>query len=293
MTDKPEELKNLRIPLYSDETLEDLQRAGLRMIQSKNRFRFGLDSVLLAAFAAQLPAIGTRKTVKAADLCAGSGAVSLLLAARKPGLTVTGLEIDPDSCETFARNIELNSLSNRLAVVCGDVCSLANGKLAAAELPLGAFDLVVCNPPYRRLSHTLPPDPSRRMAREETGISLPDLVLAAARLLRSGGRLALIFPIRRLTELLCTFRDCGLEAKRIRMIQARPGKPPVNMLVCAVRHGRPGGLVVDSPLQIWLEPGVMSREAKAIYGNLAPLPPADLYRGVEPVDPERRWEELS
>ncbi|MDW7655553.1 MAG: hypothetical protein SCM11_00100 [Bacillota bacterium] len=40
------------IPLYPDDTVEDLQRAGLRLLQKQGNFRFGTDSVLLAAYAA-------------------------------------------------------------------------------------------------------------------------------------------------------------------------------------------------------------------------------------------------
>ena len=34
----------------NDETIEDLQLDGLQLIQKKNAFRFGMDSVLLAHF---------------------------------------------------------------------------------------------------------------------------------------------------------------------------------------------------------------------------------------------------
>ncbi len=61
----------------ADETLEDLQRAGLKLIQKTSGFRFGQDSVFLASFAADL--VMHKKHVQAADLGAGSGAVSVLL----------------------------------------------------------------------------------------------------------------------------------------------------------------------------------------------------------------------
>ena len=37
--------------LREDETLEDLQLEGLKLLQKKKGFRFGMDSVLLAHFA--------------------------------------------------------------------------------------------------------------------------------------------------------------------------------------------------------------------------------------------------
>jgi hypothetical protein len=68
-----------------DETLEDLQRDGLRLIQLRDGFRFGEDSVLLAAYAAKL--VRSRRHLQVADLGAGCGAVSILLASRpqQPG----------------------------------------------------------------------------------------------------------------------------------------------------------------------------------------------------------------
>ena len=39
------------IILKEDETIEDLQLEGLRLIQKKDSFRFGMDSVILAHFA--------------------------------------------------------------------------------------------------------------------------------------------------------------------------------------------------------------------------------------------------
>ena len=38
--------------IREDETVEDLQLGGLQLLQKKTGFRFGMDSVLLADFAA-------------------------------------------------------------------------------------------------------------------------------------------------------------------------------------------------------------------------------------------------
>ena len=56
----------------ANETIEDLQLNGLRLIQKKDSFRFGMDSVLLAHFAD----IGLHDTV--ADLGSGNGVLIFL-----------------------------------------------------------------------------------------------------------------------------------------------------------------------------------------------------------------------
>ena len=61
--------------LREDETLEELQPFGLKLLQKKEGFRFGMDSVLLADFA------GIRTDDLVADFGTGSGVLPLLLSA--------------------------------------------------------------------------------------------------------------------------------------------------------------------------------------------------------------------
>ena len=64
--------------------------------------------------------------------------------------------------------------------------------------------------------------------------------MAAARLVRNGGRFALCHRPERLTDLLCALRVCGLEPKRLQLAAHAPDRPPSLVLVEAVRQGRPG-----------------------------------------------------
>ena len=59
--------------LQEDETLEELQPGGYLLLQKKNGFRFGMDSVLLAEFA------GIRPHSSVADFGTGSCVLPLLL----------------------------------------------------------------------------------------------------------------------------------------------------------------------------------------------------------------------
>ena len=85
-----------------DETLEDLQLKGLKVIQKKDGFRFGMDSVLLAHFAR----IGERDHV--ADFGTGSGVIPLLLIGRNKGRTFECFEIQEEIAEMAERMIEAN-----------------------------------------------------------------------------------------------------------------------------------------------------------------------------------------
>ena len=74
-----------------DETVEDLQLNGLKIIQKKKGFRFGMDSVLLADFAA------IRSTDVVADFGTGSCILPLLLYGRKKGVCFYAFEKQKDS----------------------------------------------------------------------------------------------------------------------------------------------------------------------------------------------------
>ena len=76
--------------LREDETLEELQPFGLKLLQKKEGFRFGMDSVLLADFA------GIRTDDLVADFGTGSGVLPLLLIGRKKGNRFIGVEIQQD-----------------------------------------------------------------------------------------------------------------------------------------------------------------------------------------------------
>ena len=88
-----------------------------------------------------------RPRALALDLCSGSGAVALALAASLPQVTVVGLELDPISVSCSRESALDVGLSERVRFVQGNV-------LAAWGLALADFrsrtDVIVSNPPYVR-----------------------------------------------------------------------------------------------------------------------------------------------
>lgn len=272
------------VPFYPDDTIEDLQRSGLRLLQKKQGFRFGTDSVLLAAYAASFCQPAGRR-IRIADLGAGCGAVSMLLAARLPLAELVGLELDPASCGTLDRNSRLNQLTGRLHAIEGDIRDLPSGKLAHQLLKPHSFDLVVSNPPYRRPGHTCrrpgqPASPARQQALEETELSLDELFKAAATLLKAKGRLVLVHRVFRLPDVIAGLRANDFEPQHLRLIQSLPGREPTTFLIAAVRQGKPGGFRTETPIVVCAEPGQLSDEAAAWYGHELPLSQQALFAGL-------------
>ena len=106
---------------------------GLTLELPPEAFPLSTDSVVLAHFV-RLP-----KAARVLDLGSGCATLGLLLCARDPGCTVTGLEIDPVAHAGAARNIQKNQLEHRLISICCD--------LRQCESEPGFYHTVVSNPP--------------------------------------------------------------------------------------------------------------------------------------------------
>ena len=105
--------------LLENETIEDLQLNGLRLIQKKDAFRFGMDTVLLADFAD----IRNRDTV--ADLGTGNGALIFLLYGRGKGSRYIAIDILQEATELVRRNAVINGLArNRIITNFAPSCFL-------------------------------------------------------------------------------------------------------------------------------------------------------------------------
>lgn len=237
------------------ETLEDIKMDGIRLIQKKKGFRYGLDAILLSQFAHV-----TRRT-RAVDLGTGTGIISLLLAQRG-AKAVTALEQNPVMAELATRNAALNEMEDVVRVVCGDVCKVRDD--FAAE----SVDLVVSNPPYRvpETGKVAPLDDVAR-ARHEITASLADFVRAAQYLVKYRGRFAMIHLPERMVEILSLLHEMNLEPKRLRMVYPNRHLSPSMFMVECVKGGRAGGLSVMPPLILMEEDGTYCREVLS-YHNM-------------------------
>jgi tRNA1(Val) A37 N6-methylase TrmN6 len=219
--------------------------------QDDERFKVTLDAVLLAGF----PRLRAGQEI--ADLGAGTGAVSFLLAARGP-VRVTGLDIDEGAVELFARGIADNGLTGRVSAVTGDVRKIPS------LLPAGRFSLVAANPPYRKSGQGRARRGKAAAACHEEQGRLEDFIAAARYLVKYGGRFVLSHLPERLPEVLEACRAADLEPKRLRMVHGLLDRPPSCVLIEAARGGRPG-LAILPPLAVYKNPGAYSEELLAIY----------------------------
>jgi tRNA1Val (adenine37-N6)-methyltransferase len=245
----------------SDETLDALFEGRLELFQSRRGYRFSLDAVLLAHFVALKPAESV------ADLGTGSGVIPLLLAALHADIAITGIEFQPAMAQRAEKNVRLNRLTGRIRICRGDVRAI--GEIASS----GSFDVVVCNPPYRkRGSGRISANDEKRTARHELQGDLGDFLAAGRFLLRAKGRAALVYPAERAADLICAMRDAGIEPKRLRTVHSFADAEASLVLVEGVKGGKPGA-AIHPPLAVYRRVKEYTDEVSAMITGRA-LPPS-------------------
>ena len=222
-----------------DFTLDDLKLFGLQLFQPWSGYRYSLDALLLARFCGVLPSGGA-----IADLGAGCGVISLVLARVNQAVSVVAVENNPDMAAVTERNIQHNTLAGRVSVHCGDVVNLRK------SYPDSTFDLVVSNPPFRtRETGRISPRAGRDAARHETTAGLADFIAAAKYMVKPSGKICFIQLPARLPEFMAVASDMKLSVLRLRMIHNNAASP-ATMFMAELAKGRRSAPVVEAPLLV-------------------------------------------
>lgn len=238
-----------------DETTDELQNFGLRIIQPRHGYRFSLDPLLLCAFA-ELAAGG-----RIIDLGTGCGVIPLVLARKDEGARIVGVEQQEALTELAARNVRLNGLFDRIEIVGADILSLQE------RFPVSSFDLVVANPPYRKQgTGRISPKAGRDKARHETTATLADFLGVAKYLVRPSGRICFIYHPSRLAELLTEAAVLKLALLRLRMVHGNSAAE-ARMFLVEMAKGRKGELKVLPPLVVYGDDGGYSEEIERMCGE--------------------------
>lgn len=220
---------------FADHDLTHDQFLGGRLTisQPKSGYRAGVDPVLLAA------ATPARPGQSVLELGCGSGVASLCLSARVDGVSVTGVELQPDYAELARRNAE--HLRVDMSVVTADLRDLPS------ELRTRSFDHVIANPPYfQRQAGTASAEPGR-----EIGLAgdtpLQDWMSVAAKRLHPKGGVTMIQDMRRLPDMLIASAKTDLGSIEVLPIASRAGRRP-HLLLFRARKGGRAAFVMHAPL---------------------------------------------
>lgn len=214
--------------INENERIDDLQYKGLKIIQNKDGFCFGIDAVLLANFAKNMK----RKNI-VVDLCTGTGIVAILLAGKTDAKKIIGIEIQEESAEMAKRSVELNSLQDRVEIINQDL------KKLKSLIEAGSVDTVTVNPPYMKAGSAIVNDANKMsIARHEVCCTLDDVIKESARILKTNGEFFMVHKPERLVDIFCTMRKYKIEPKRIRFVHPSADKPANIVLIEGSRDGK-------------------------------------------------------
>lgn len=234
-----------------EETLDSLFEGRLKILQKKNGYRFSIDALLLAHFAATAP------QDRIIDLGTGCGIISLILLARRKAESVTAVEIQPSLAGLARRNAALNRFSRRMHVREGD--------LKEGLSRQGVFDRVICNPPYRKIgTGRMNPGMEKARARHELEATLRDVLCAAERLLKERGTFTLIYPASRSAELMQEMGRFRLEPKRLQFVHSRLEEEARLVLAEGLKGGRVQARILP-PFILYDASGRYTPQAEALF----------------------------
>lgn len=214
---------------------EDDTGFGGRMILQGDGFSYGVDAVLLAAFAsgetgAKVPS-NRRKPLRFMDLGTGNGILPLVLSYKWRGReeedVFFGIEKNPEAADRARRTMERNHLADRITILEGDI-------LEEAAPYYGTMDIVVSNPPYFRAS-LCNDEEALRDARHETTAGIDDFASVASKLLIRRGDFYLVHRPSRLADIFTALRAHRLEPKEMQFVLPRREAAANLVLIHAVK----------------------------------------------------------
>ena len=250
--------KDHRVTEHPGERIDDLQRCGCRIIQNEELFCFGMDAVLLAAFAQPKISAGA----KVLDLCSGNGVIPILLDARMQGSGVhfTGVEINNTCVDMARRSALMNGQQDRIRFIEHDI------RQECGQIAPASFDIVTVNPPYMTGGAGLTGENyAKTIARHEVLCGIEDVAAAASSALHFGGRVFMVHRPHRLGDIFRAFSARDLEIKRMRMVHPYADREANMVLIEASKGGKPY-IHVESPLIIYEGKGIYTQEVRELYG---------------------------
>lgn len=249
----------MEIKLKENERIDDLEIKNMKIIQNKDGFCFGIDSVLLSDFAKEI-----KDNSKVVDLGTGTGILGILLCAKTNLKEILGVEIQEEVANMAQRSIELNNLKNRFKILNDNIKNIEKNNIDLKN----NFDYVVTNPPYKKLNTgKINENEKKLISRHELTANLDDFIKTASFLLKDKGTLFMVHRPERLVDILEKMRKEKIEPKELKFIYPKINKEPNLILIKGVKNANPF-LKIDKPLYVYNEDGNYTDDILKIYGKI-------------------------
>ena len=246
----------MNIELKKDERIDDLEYKGLKIIQNKNGFCFGMDAILLSDFSKNI-----KKNSVVVDIGTGTGILSILLTGKTDLKKVYAIEVQEEVCDMVRRSILLNNLEKKIEVI------NINVKEILSKIDKNTIDVVVTNPPYKKQnSGCINEEKKKLISRHEILGNLEDFIMQSSIILKQYGEFYMVNKVERLATIIELMKKYKIEPKELRFVCSKANKPPNLVLIKGVRNGREF-LKVRENLIIYNDDGSYTDEIYKIYNK--------------------------
>lgn len=275
----------MEIQLNENERIDDLEIKNMKIIQNKNGFCFGIDSVLLSDFAKEI-----KDNSRVVDLGTGTGILGILLCAKTNLKEIIGLEIQDEVAQMAQKSILLNGLENKFKILNINIKEIKNienknklnkkiennqiinhrlnKKNTEIILEKNSFDYVVTNPPYKKINTgKINENEKKLISRHEVTANLNDFIETAKFLLKDKGTLFMVHRPDRLVDILEEMRKEKIEPKEIKFVYPKINEEPNLVLIKGVKNAK-SFLKVDKPLYVYDKNGNYTEEILKIYQKI-------------------------
>lgn len=230
---------------------ESMPEYNLKIIQNNKYFKYGVDSIALAKFAASH---NTQSTV--VDMCSGTGIVGLVYSrlieekvSKNKGYRDIQRLIFVEKQKYFAdlntRNLELNNFEN-FEVINKDI---KNPSLLE-QITANSADIILINPPYNISTSSILSDLEEKAnAKFEESDFLSVFFDLANKILRDRGKIYMVNKPERLVDIFIESRKNNIEPKKLKSILSNPYKRPSLVLIEFVKNAKPF-LKIEDPFII-------------------------------------------
>ena len=238
--------------LKENERIDDLEYKGLKIIQNKNWFCFGIDSILLSDYAKNI-----KNNSVVMDIGTGTGIIGLLLCKKTNLKKIYGIEIQKDVAEMAERSIKLNELDNKFKILKDIKKHFVNNQI----------DVIVTNPPYKKDNTGVKNENLVKLiSRHEVECSLEDIIEKSSIVLKNLGQFYMVHRAERIVDVLVLLRKYKIEPKEMRFVHSKQNEKPNLILIKAVKNAKEY-LKIEKPLIIYNEDGSYTEEILEIYNK--------------------------
>lgn len=206
---------------------EELGVGNLIILQDENGYRFTSDAVILANF------VSAKKTDIVVEFCLGSGIISTLICYKQNPKHIYGFEIQKNVYDLANQSLKQNNLQDKITYLHEDL------KEFDKHIQKLSADIVVCNPPYKKISDGLLPEKEEiAISKTELKITLEEIILATKSVLKDGGKFYVCYEPSRLVELIYLLKQNKLEPKRMFFSHAKVESAPSCVFVECIKGAR-------------------------------------------------------